>query len=89
MNVDWWGVESELLARGSAVHIGVSRGWSSSVARGEFITVGGTRAKALTVRQFASVAEIPASWVERFKGQLPDPVTASNYGLYGVMLVRA
>lgn len=88
MRVDWYGVEDALRNTGKAVHVGVQRGWSSSVTTGEVVTVGNTRAKAMAVRYFAAWEDIPEAWRTLHQGDIPDPVTASNYGLYGVLLYR-
>jgi hypothetical protein len=88
MNVDWYGVEEQLRTQRTAVHVGVQRGWSSSVSKGETIIVGCTKAKVMNVRYFASWDEIPDVWRTRHRGDIPDPVTASNYGLYGVLLFK-
>jgi hypothetical protein len=74
MNVNWYGVEEELQDRGSAIHIGVQRGWSSSVSVGELITVGSTKAKVMCVRYAASWDALPEVLRNRFRGDIPDPV---------------
>lgn len=81
--------EAALMRGAPAVHIGYRRGWQSSVARGERVRVGAVDAKALSVTYHASWAAVPESLRARFTGDVPDPVTASQYGLYAVTLVRA
>jgi len=87
-NVNWYGVEEALRTRGTAVHIGVLRGWSSGVRQGAMLMVGGVQAKVLKRLDGVSWEGFPEGWRAEHQGDIPDPVTASNYGLFAVRLMR-
>jgi len=86
--VNWYGVEEALRTRGTAVHIGVRHGWSSGVRQGEVIMAGDVRAKVVRRLHGACWEDFPEGWRSEHKGDIPDPVTASNYGLFAVRLMR-
>lgn len=88
MNVQWWDVKDALRTRGTAVHISERNGWSSCVRQGEVITVEGVRARVVKRVHAACWEDLPEAWRTEHQGDIPDPVTASKYGLYAVQLVR-
>lgn len=88
MNVNWYGVEDALLEHGTAVHVGVRRGGSSGVSKGEIITVGTTKARVVSVRYEMAWDALPMSWRQRFPGEPPDPASIATYGLYAANLLR-
>lgn len=88
MKVDWPEAEEALRASGRTVHIGVPRGWSSSMSEREIIDVGGVRARVARKLYGCTYDDFPEAWRTMNTWHIIDPVTASNYGLYGVLLVR-
>lgn len=86
--VSWWGVEEALKTRGTAVHIGLRSGWSSCVRQGEVIRVGSVRATVVSRLNKATWEDFSEMWRSEHQGDIPDPVTTSNYGLFAVRLMR-
>jgi hypothetical protein len=83
-----WHVEEALRTKGVAVHVGVRRGWSSTVTEGEVLTFGDVSARVVKVMYAPSWDALPDRIQWAHQGDLPDPVTAATYGLYAVRLLR-